>query len=121
MGLGKTVQVIALLLDGMTGPHRRNRSNPDLLIVPASLIANWKSELARFAPSLEYVVLHPSEPPVSNKAVGSKLVITTYGMLTRTEWLRQQAWHLVVLDEAQAIKNGGARQSRAVKELQAQG
>ncbi len=46
-------------------------------------------------------------------------MITTYGMLSRTEWLRQRDWDLVILDEAQAIKNSGTRQSRTVKELKA--
>ena len=46
------------------------------------------------------------------------LVITTYGMLTRQPWLRKRAWNLVILDEAQAIKNAGTRQARAAKELQ---
>ncbi len=57
MGLGKTVQVIALLLD----LKRDGQKNASLLVVPASLIANWKSELARFAPSLSFAVAHPSE------------------------------------------------------------
>ncbi len=57
MGLGKTVQVISLLLD----LKRDKPKNASLLVVPASLIANWKSELAKFAPSLSFAVAHPSE------------------------------------------------------------
>jgi SNF2 family DNA or RNA helicase len=125
MGLGKTIQVIALLLD----LHRQSEvsgepGRPSLLVVPASLIANWKSEIARFAPALTFAVIHPSELPAGKKShelqdvAGHDVAITTYGMLTRTEWLRTERWNLVILDEAQAIKNSGTRQTRAVKQLQ---
>jgi non-specific serine/threonine protein kinase len=127
MGLGKTVQVIALLLalkrerEERPGP----RPAPSLLVVPASLIANWKAEIERFAPSLTIVIAHPSETPSGKKEITAKdiegydLVITTYGMLIRQEWLRKHSWQLAILDEAQAIKNSGTRQTRCAKELRA--
>ncbi len=145
MGLGKTVQVIALLLgmkrerEGQTPPPTPPRSGegrkeegrkslePSLLVVPASLIANWKSEIERFAPSLTYVVAHPSEAPADKKELSAAdverydVVITTYGMLSRLAWLRERSWNLAILDEAQAIKSSGTRQTRAVKELRAAG
>ncbi len=119
MGLGKTVQVLALLLDA-----KRERSKPaSLLVVPASLIANWKAELAKFAPSLRFAVVHPSEPSANEvdarTADTFDLVVTTYGMLVRTEWLKQHPWRLAILDEAQAIKNSGTKQTLAVKQLRA--
>lgn len=124
MGLGKTIQVLGLLLHRRRDAERAKANLESLLVVPASLLANWKSEIARFAPSLRATVLHPSEPGAAIDADGSALsagdwdlVITTYGMLTRVEWLRQRRWDLVMLDEAQAIKNSGSRQTRAVKEL----
>jgi superfamily II DNA or RNA helicase len=95
---------------------------PSLLVAPASLLANWKSEIERFAPSLSVVTAHPSETdPERLKAHLDRhdLVMTTYGMLTRVDWLRKRRWNLAILDEAQAIKNAGTRQTRAVKELQA--
>jgi non-specific serine/threonine protein kinase len=124
MGLGKTVQVIALLL-----LHRRQRRTddpPHLLVVPASLLANWQAELERFAPSLSFLIAHPSamssaelvELPAATLA-GVDLVITTYGTLARGEALRSREWWLGILDEAQAIKNPGTRQTRAVKTLRA--
>jgi non-specific serine/threonine protein kinase len=100
---------------------------PSLLIVPASLVANWKAEIERFAPTLLVLYAHPSETPTEEwepKCGGDggnapDLVITTYGMLQRTAWMRKHAWAMVALDEAQAIKNPGTRQTRAVKEVKA--
>jgi non-specific serine/threonine protein kinase len=125
MGLGKTIQVLGLLL-----VHRRRAragAPPHLLVVPASLLANWQAEIERFAPSLAARVAHPSAMPAAGIAAlggedlaGIDLVITTYGTLGRVEALRQREWSLVILDEAQAIKNPGARQTRAVKALRAQ-
>ena len=127
MGLGKTVQVIGLLLHrkSIRTTHGPDRARSSLLVVPASLLANWKAELDRFAPTLSFLIAHSSEnttgkPRSRNKTFeGFDLLITTYGMLSRTEWLRQRDWDLVILDEAQAIKNSGTRQSRTVKELKA--
>ncbi len=121
MGLGKTIQVIALLLhlkEEVKGAQRTS-----LLVVPASLIANWKAELERFSPSLSVLIAHPSERSIeAGDGVNEcDLVITTYTMLTRLEWLRGRHWRLVILDEAQAIRNSGTRQSRTVKELRAEG
>jgi non-specific serine/threonine protein kinase len=121
MGLGKTIQVIALLLHLRRGESGNGEKKQALLVVPASLIGNWKAELARFAPTLSAFVAHPSE--MNGKAgdvsppPGADLVITTYTMLTRLSWLRERHWGLLILDEAQAIKNSGTRQTRAVKEL----
>jgi SNF2 domain-containing protein/SNF2 helicase protein/helicase-like protein len=130
MGLGKTIQVISLLL---ALRRRRVESNtaganvPSLLIVPASLIANWKAEIQKFAPSLSVFYAHASETPNEKLTAvakspasaldGNELVITSYSMAVRLAWLKETPWNVVVLDEAQAIKNAGARQSRAVKEL----
>jgi superfamily II DNA or RNA helicase len=113
MGLGKTVQVLALLLkirDALPGPH--------LLVVPASLLANWKAEAERFAPELKLKVVHPSVPDAEGAA---DVVLTSYGVLQRTASLQERAWGLVVLDEAQAIKNPAARQTKAVKALKPKG
>ena len=129
MGLGKTVQVIALLLDrkiqDKKQPAIAKNRQPSLLVVPASLIANWKAELARFAPGLSLVVAHPSEqaqggaPLGAKEAAGLDLVITTYGMLPRLDWMAKYSWDLVILDEAQAIRNSGTVQARAAKVLSA--
>ena len=115
MGLGKTIQVLALLLV----VKRKKPAQASLLVVPASLLANWTAEAARFAPSLALAVVHPSTKTDQAALDAADVVITTYGTLARTAWLRAQAWNLVVIDEAQAIKNPSTRQARAVKELSA--
>ena len=125
MGLGKTIQVLALL----SLLQENGVGKPSLLVLPASLLANWKSEMLRFTPTLRAVFVHPSETSRDvlertardpNAALKDKdVVLTTYGMLQRQPWLQDVAWHLVVLDEAQAIKNPGTRQTRSVKRLRA--
>jgi superfamily II DNA or RNA helicase len=120
MGLGKTLQVLALLLLR----RRSQKRAPALLVVPASLLANWKSEAERFCPSLRILVAHAASVGAAALAAlrseqidEADAVITTYGALDRTPWLLERDWGLVVLDEAQAIKNPGAKQTRAVKRL----
>ncbi|MBV8804753.1 MAG: hypothetical protein JO042_06890, partial [Sinobacteraceae bacterium] len=126
MGLGKTIQVLALLLH-LRAEQASEPPISSLIVAPASLIANWKAEIERFAPGLSVFVAHPSEcaidlhdePALAASINGTDLVITTYGVVTRTPALRQRRWRLAVLDEAQAIKNAGAQQTRAVKQLAA--
>ncbi len=124
MGLGKTIQVLGLLL--LHKRRARGGDPPHLLVAPASLLANWQAEIERFAPSLATLMAHPSAMPARELAElagadvgGTDLVITTYGTLARVEALRSREWSLVILDEAQAIKNPGARQTQAVKALKA--
>ncbi len=122
MGLGKTIQVLSLLLV----ERDRAKKRPSLLVAPASLLANWSLEIARFAPSLKVLLTHPSSMSAHElkeiapeKLATTDLVITSYGSLLRIPWIDTSLWHLVVLDEAQAIKNPGAKQTRATKKLQA--
>ena len=124
MGLGKTIQVLSLLL-------RRQEvcdpGAPSLLVLPASLMGNWKAEAERFAPGLHVLVAHRSEQGVDGMEAlaedhsivleGVDLVITTYAMATRLTWLYEQHWAWIILDEAQAIKSPSAGQTRAVKQL----
>jgi superfamily II DNA or RNA helicase len=122
MGLGKTIQVLALLL--LLKRESGANPRPSLLIAPASLLANWASEIERFAPGLRTLIAHPSAGPAADFKTlradglrGVDLVITTYGSLLRTAWIAEVPWRVVVLDEAQAIKNPDAKQTRAVKSL----
>jgi non-specific serine/threonine protein kinase len=125
MGLGKTMQVLALLLVLRRQPDDRRRRT-SVIVAPASLVANWQSEVRRFAPSLRTLIAHPSVTPAadlqaldSSSLMDVDLVITSYGTLMRTPALATIPWELAVLDEAQAIKNPSAKQTRAVKQLDA--
>ncbi|MFK7996788.1 MAG: SNF2-related protein, partial [Granulosicoccus sp.] len=125
MGLGKTMQIIALLLV----LKKRRSKTPSLLVLPASLLANWKDELERYGPSLCCLFVHTSlmsKQEIEALAntdgaglAGIDLVLTTYGMLLRQSWLQAQDWRVLILDEAQAIKNPASRQTRATKKLKA--
>jgi SNF2 family DNA or RNA helicase len=126
MGLGKTIQVLTLLL---ALKRQGGAKKPSILVLPASLLANWKAEMARFTPTLRAMFVHPAETPqgdleriAADPAAAlreSDMVVTTYGMLLRQDWLLEVDWRLAVLDEAQAIKNPGARQTKTVKRLRA--
>ncbi len=126
MGLGKTIQVLSLLLV-LQREHKGNaKPKPSLLVAPASLLANWAAEAARFAPSLRLLVAHPSAMPAAQfkaldpQALGAvDLVITSYGSLLRAPALSDMPWRIAVIDEAQAIKNPSSKQTRQVKLLKA--
>ena len=122
MGLGKTIQVLALLLIR----RRAEGQAPSLLVAPASLLANWAQEAARFAPLLKVLVAHGSalsatelEDMPGEQLAKYDLVITSYGAVHRLAWIGSTTWRLAILDEAQAIKNPGTRQTKAVKTLKA--
>jgi hypothetical protein len=124
MGLGKTIQVLSLLL--VLKRQADVKPGPSLLVAPASLLANWAAEIERFAPGLKPLIVHPSALPAAElKALAPErledadLIITTYGSLLRVPWITEVSWPLVVLDEAQAIKNPDAKQTRTVKTLKA--
>ncbi len=123
MGLGKTIQVLALLL---VLKREQTNSRPSVLVAPASLLSNWATEAQRFAPSLRMLIVHPSAMSAADlRALDSQtlngvdLVITSYGSLLRLPQLESVQWRLAVIDEAQAIKNPGAKQTRQVKKLKA--
>jgi hypothetical protein len=132
MGLGKTIQVIALLLLLQRHPPASGDPRPSLLVLPASLLANWQAELARFAPSLRPCFIHGSqlgaqdldaleqEDRQEEYLAGCDLVLTTYSTLARRDWLQRRPWRLLVLDEAQAIKNPATRQTKVVKKIEAE-
>ncbi|MDB0543490.1 DEAD/DEAH box helicase [Ralstonia solanacearum] len=123
MGLGKTIQVLALLL---ILKREQAEPRPSLLVAPASLLANWVAEAERFAPGLRVLVAHPSVTPAETlrglddaRLAQIDLVITSFGALLRQPGLQTVRWRLAIVDEAQAIKNPGAKQTQQVKQLQA--
>jgi hypothetical protein len=116
MGLGKTAQTIAHITVELEA-GRLDR--PALIVVPTSLIANWTAELGKFAPHLRFAVLHGVDRHERrDRLEGTHVVITTYTVLTRDiEAMKELPWHMVVLDEAQAIKSPDAKATRAVCQL----
>ena len=118
MGLGKTLQVLTYL----TWLYEQKPDATVLLIAPASLLGNWEKEAERFAPGLPVRILHGGGAKNLEELFLTKRVflnITTYGMALRMERLADVVLDCLVLDEAQAIKNPGTKQTRAIKKLQA--
>lgn len=117
MGLGKTVQTIALLL------HRAMKG-ASLVVAPASVLPNWKAELARFAPSLNVAVVNEAGTNRAETIEGAgefDIVLTTYGLLAgEIEALAAKKWNTIVLDEAHTIKNKETKTSKAAMRLEAQ-
>ncbi len=116
MGLGKTVQVLAFL-EKLRKSRKGARA---LLIVPASLLGNWQKETEKFAPGMPVTVLHGKGAGILEEILrgdNAFLTITTYGMAARMEALEETVWDCLVLDEAQAIKNPGTKQTRQIKKL----
>ncbi|MDR5903346.1 DEAD/DEAH box helicase [Halomonas icarae] len=119
MGLGKTIQVLAHLLDERA---RGALAGPSLVVAPTSLVGNWCAEAARFAPELKVVALQGGKAQRERQfdagLADADLVITTYALLIRDlERLRDYRLGLLVLDEAQAIKNAASQTARAVRQL----
>ena len=129
MGLGKTLQVIAWLAHLERKGELGEGKGTALIIAPASLLANWRQELARFAPQLRVVSLHPyalsrqeqrylhSNPAWLMRR--AHVALTTYGIATREELLAEAEYPALVLDEAQAIKTPGSQRTQAVMRLSA--
>lgn len=110
MGLGKTIQVLSYL---ETLRHF-NAEFKVLIVVPTSLIANWEEEIKKFTPNMPYSIYHGKE-----KVIGECLTLTSYGTIIRDENLFSNKWDVVILDEAQAIKNPSTKQSKLIKRLDA--
>ena len=118
MGLGKTLQVLAFLEQY----RKKNKKAQVLLIVPASLLGNWSKEADRFTPAMPYRILHGMGAPKLDALINDSecfLNITTYGMAARMKSLEDHTWDCVILDEAQAIKNPGTKQTRSIKKIPA--
>ena len=118
MGLGKTVQVLAHLL---AEKQRGRLDKPALVLAPTSLVANWHGEAQRFAPDLSVLVVHgPERGGLHEEIPQHDLVITTYPLLLRDrDALIAHEYSVLVLDEAQAIKNAKSQAAKVVRELNA--
>ena len=118
MGLGKTLQTLAHI---QVEKDAGRLTDPALIIAPVSLMGNWQREAARFCPGLRCLVLHGAgRHAVADAVAEHDIVIAPYSLLQRdrARWLAHQ-WHLVVLDEAQNIKNASTHAAQVVGELQA--
>ena len=118
MGLGKTLQTLAhLLVEKQAGRADR----PSLVIAPTSLVFNWQAEAARFTPELRVLLLHGFDRKQYFEQINNyDLVLTTYPLLARDkEFLIAQPFHLLILDEAHAIKNPKALSTQIVHQIQA--
>ncbi len=118
MGLGKTVQALAHLLEEKNS-GRADR--PSLVLAPTSLMTNWRQETERFAPSLKLLVLHGQDRKQHfDKLKEYDVIITSYPLLPRDEAvLLQEQFHLIILDEAQYIKNPKTKYAQIVCQLRA--
>jgi len=112
MGLGKTLQVLSWI--------QADHEGPTLVVCPVTLVDTWARQAAQFTPGLRVRTFHGvSRGSVAQAAADADIVVTTYGLLARDESLSALAWHRVVLDEAQAIKNPDTRAARAARTLSA--
>lgn len=118
MGLGKTIQTLAhILVEKEAG----RLGAPALVVAPTSLMPNWQAEAARFAPGLRVLLLHGKERGALFENIGDyDLVLTTYALLGRDEAaLRAHRYHLLILDEAQYIKNSRSKAAQTARLLDA--
>ncbi len=111
MGLGKTVEVISFL-----EKFRKNDNGHVLILVPATLVANWQSEMNKFAPEIEMFVLKGSNEPKEG-TFKSFITITTYQTVLKSNYLNTVCWDVIILDEAQAIKNFYTSSAKKIKSL----
>lgn len=114
MGLGKTIQVISLILK-MKEENRLKK--PILVVCPTTLLGNWMKELEMFAPNIKSVIYHGSERQLDVK---NDIILTTYAIMRiDVEELKKQSWAMVIVDEAQNVKNPDTAQTLAVKSIKA--
>ncbi|MFP4254614.1 MAG: DEAD/DEAH box helicase [Halothece sp.] len=121
MGLGKTIETIALLLHLK---EQEDLSSPTLLVCPTSVLGNWEREVHRFSTNLSCLVHHGEKrkkgQPFVKQAQKHDLIITSYALAQRdAKTLEKVSWEGVIVDEAQNIKNPQAKQSKAVRSLEA--
>lgn len=111
MGLGKTLQVLSFLQK-----ITKTKKQPNLVVVPTTLLFNWENEIGKFTPNLKYIIHHGPERTTDAKALRStQLVITTYGLAANdVELLKKIKFNYIILDESQAIKNPASKRYKAV-------
>jgi superfamily II DNA or RNA helicase len=118
MGLGKTVQTLAHIL---AEKEAGRLSRPALIVVPTTLVHNWREEARRFAPGLKVLVLNGPQRKERFEQIGEhELILTTYALLWRDQKiLAEHDYHLLILDEAQYVKNASTKAAQAIRGLRA--
>ena len=117
MGLGKTLQVLSILMK-FKEENAIDEKRKALVIVPTGLLTNWQAEIEKFAPSLSAHIFHGQARRLNQ--FQADVLLTTYGVLrSDAELLKKQKWHVMIIDEAQNIKNHDTAQSKAVKSIPA--
>lgn len=116
MGLGKTIQIIAYFLM----QHEKGNKQPNLVILPTTLLFNWQKEVEKFAPHLKVMAFYGANRKKEKVDFSkSDIVLTTYGtLISDIEMLRKEVFNIIVLDESQAIKNPESKRYKAVRLLQ---
>jgi len=116
MGLGKTIQTLSLL---MKLKEQRKLLQPSLIIVPTSLIGNWKVEIEKFTPKLKYLALYGNDRGIKFRDIDKvDIVFTTYNLVVRDfEFLEKKSFEYIILDEAQKIKNPTSKATQIIKQL----
>ncbi|MEG2311693.1 MAG: SNF2-related protein [Bacilli bacterium] len=113
MGLGKTIQILGFLAT-------QNNHNITLIVMPSSLIGNWEKEIKTFIPSKKVLILHNNyAKPDKQQIKNNDIIITSYGMVTKLDFLKEIKFDILILDEAQAIKNANAIKSISINNLKA--
>lgn len=115
MGLGKTIQIICMLQDEKNTEDRK----PSLIVAPATLLENWRREIHRFAPGLQTLIHRgPTRTGYYKELFKPDIILTSYDTTVRDQVLFQMVqWNLIILDEAQAIKNPDSQRSKSVTSL----
>jgi hypothetical protein len=118
MGLGKTIQTLAHIL---AEKEAGRLDAPALVVAPTTLMGNWQAEAARFAPGLRVLLLHGKDrKTLFDQVGGADVVLTTYALLGRDEAaLRRHRYHLLILDEAQYVKNSRSKAAQTARLLDA--
>lgn len=114
MGLGKTLQALTTVL-----ARKEAGQGPSLLIAPTSLLYSWQSQAAQFAPDLKLLTLHGlKRKDLVDQIPDADLVLTTYPLLTRDkDILCAQVWNMIIVDEAQTLKNPASQMAKALRAL----
>lgn len=112
MGLGKTLQALSLICLEL----EKNPKLPNIVVAPTTLLFNWKNEIEKFAPHIEYIIYHGARD--AEELTGKQLILTSYGLVPKDiNILKKTRYNLIIADESQAIKNPASQRHKALTTL----